>query len=145
MLVVLGSIIILLSVLIICYCKLKMKKDDVAENYDLENLRKRIDELDDENLEANNSSNGSAKIVVPDEVDVNDATKKSTQKEECKEYEINNLNAKIEKTIISEGKTKTEENFVNDEILINNKNDDDNNPIQENDGIISKLLKDKEE
>lgn len=133
MFVLLGMMLILVSCVVIAYYTIQMKKRNVTEVYDIENLKKRIDELDEDNVETTDESE-TAKIIVPDIVDSNESTIKSTQKEECKEYEVG-PKQKIEKTVI--GTYKKDEVFVNNEI----ERVEDEEPIKENKGLIGKILK----
>ena len=133
-------LIIALLILVVClvvYTK-KMKSQNLTEYNQVEELKKRIDELDDDNIDV--TSKGTGKIIVPDIVDTNDATLKSTQKEECKEYTVG-PKQKIEKTVI--GKEEKTEIFENTEIeRVEDKEDD---PIKEHEGLISKVLNKKDE
>lgn len=133
MFVLLGMMLILVSCVVIAYYTIQMKKRNATEVYDIENLKKRIDELDEDNVETTDESE-TAKIIVPDIVDSNESTIKSTQKEECKEYEVG-PKQKIEKTVI--GTDKKDEVFVNNEI----ERVEDEEPIKENKGLIGKILK----
>lgn len=134
MLVILMIIImIIIAIIVTIYCTSTMSRQNVEEKYEMENLRKRIDELDDDDDFGTTGTGKTIKIMVPDNVDIKDPTKKSTQKEDCKEYTVR-TDAKIEKTVIS-GDNKKTESFVNDEISTANDEDDDN-PIKENKKIF---------
>ena len=95
--------------------------------------------LDDDNITT--SSQGTGKIIVPDVVDPDESTLKSTQKEECKEYTVG-PKQKIEKTVI--GKESKTEVFENTEIE-RIEDEEDEGPIKENEGLISKILNNKDE
>lgn len=133
MIIVVG-VILIIALCVISYYTYQMKEQNISEYNNVEDLKRRIDELDDDNVETN--STGTAKIIVPDIVDSNESTRKSTQKEECKEYTVG-PKQKIEKTVIGEdSKTET---FVNTEI--ERVEDEEDDPIKENEGLISKILK----
>ena len=137
---ILGLVIMVCALIIIFYCQTTRQTQDTEEYKQVEELKRRIDELDDDNV-AVDSKKGTAKIIVPDIVDAKESTRTSTQKEECKEYEVK-PKQKIEKTVI--GTNKKDEVFENTEIeRVEDKKDDD--PIKENNGIISKLLKNNDE
>lgn len=134
MLIALVGILSIVALCIISLYTYKMKEQNLSEYNNVEDLKRRIDELDDDNVDTD--STGTAKIIVPDIVDSNEATRKSTQKEECKEYTVG-PKQKIEKTVIGEeNKTET---FVNTKI--ERVEDEEDNPIKENEGLISKILK----
>lgn len=137
MIVVLGVIVIIVACILIVYYTNQMKKQNISEYNSVEDLKRRIDELDDDNVETN-TAQGTAKIIVPDIVDPDESTRTSTQKEECKEYTVG-PKQKIEKTVI--GTDKKDETFVNTEI----ERVEDDNPIKEEEGLISKILKNKDE
>ena len=140
MLVVVLVIVIVMACIAFFYCTSSMKTQNSEEYKQVEDLKRRIDELDDDNVEVD-SKKGTAKIIVPDIVDAKESTRTSTQKEECKEYEVK-PKQKIEKTVI--GTNKKDEVFENTEIeRVEDKKDDD--PIKENNGIISKLVKNNDE
>lgn len=132
-------LLVLLGIIIVMFCVLTGKKHNSSEIDAVEDLKKRIDELDEDNVEVN-TAQGGGKIIVPDIVDPDESTRKSTQKEECKEYTVG-PKQKIEKTVI--GSNKQEEVFVNTEI--ERVEDSDDGPIKENEGFISKILKNNEE
>ena len=137
---ILGLVIMVCALIIIFYCQTTRQTQDTEEYKQVEELKRRIDDLDDYNVEVD-SKKGTAKIIVPDIVDAKESTRTSTQKEECKEYEVK-PKQKIEKTVI--GTNKKDEVFENTEIeRVEDKKDDD--PIKENNGIISKLLKNNDE
>ena len=139
MLVVLGVIVIIGACALLVYCTSKMRQQNLSEYNTVEDLKRRIDELDDDNVETN-TNQGSAKIIVPDIVDPDESTRTSTQKEECKEYTVG-PKQKIEKTVI--GTDKKDETFVNSEI--ERVEDEEDDPIKEKEGLISKILKNKDE
>ena len=128
-------LIISLVLLVVCLIDytLKMKNQNLTEYNQVEELKKRIDELDDDNVET--TKKGTGKIIVPDIVDPDESTLKSTQKEECKEYVVG-PKQKIEKTVI--GKENKTEVFENTEI--ERVEDEEDDPIKENEGFISKIL-----
>ncbi len=135
--------LLIISLLILCVCLVvytrKMKNQNLTEYNQVEELKKRIDELDDDNIDV--TPKGTGKIIVPDAVDPDESTLKSTQKEECKEYTVG-PKQKIEKTVI--GKENKTEIFENTEIeRVEDEEDDD--PIKENEGLISKILNNKDE
>ena len=134
-------LIISLLLLIVCLVvyTLKMKTQNLTEYNQVEDLNRRIDELDDDNITT--SSQGTGKIFVPDVVDPDESTLKSTQKEECKEYTVG-PKQKIEKTVI--GKESKTEVFENTEIE-RIEDEEDEGPIKENEGLISKILNNKDE
>ena len=137
-------IVIILLIIMACiaflYYTNAMKTQNIDEYKQVEDLKRRIDELDDDNVEVD-PKKGTAKIIVPDIVDPDESTRTSTQKEECKEYEVK-PKQKIEKTVI--GTDKKDEVFENTEIeRVEDEKDD--NPIKENEGIISKIIKKNEE
>lgn len=138
MLVVVLVIAIVIACIVFFYCTSSMKTQNSDEYKQVEDLKRRIDELDDDNVEVN-SKTGTAKIIVPDSVDPDESTRTSTQKQECKEYEVK-PRQKIEKTVIG---TDKEEVFENTEI--ERVEDEDDEPIKENNGIISKILKKNDE
>lgn len=139
MLVVLGVIVIIGACALLVYCTSKMRQQNLSEYNSVEDLKRRIDELDDDNVETS-ANQGSAKIIVPDIVDPEESTRTSTQKEECKEYTVG-PKQKIEKTVI--GTDKKDETFVNSEI--ERVEDEEDDPIKEEEGLISKILKNKDE
>lgn len=139
MLVVLGVIVIIGACALLVYYTSQMRQQNLSEYNTVEDLKRRIDELDDDNVETN-ANQGSAKIIVPDIVDPDESTRTSTQKEECKEYTVG-PKQKIEKTVI--GTDKKDETFVNSEI--ERVEDEEDDPIKENEGLISKILKNKDE
>ncbi len=139
MVVLLGVLIIIASCLAISFYTKKMKIQNIEEYNQVEDLKRRIDELDDDNVET--TVEGTGKIIVPDAVDPDDATRKSTQKEDCKVYTVG-PKQKIEKTVVgSDEKTET---FVNTEIerVEDEKND---NPIKEEESLVEKILKNKKD
>lgn len=142
MAVIVLVMVIIMACIVFAYCTHAMKTQNLDEYNQVEDLKRRIDELDDDNVEVD-SKKGTAKIIVPDIVDSDEATRTSTQKEECKEYEVK-PKQKIEKTVI--GTDKKDEVFENTEIeRVEDEKEEDDNPIKENEGIISKILKKNEE
>ena len=138
MVVLLGVLIIIASCLAISFYTKKMKIQNIEEYNQVEDLKRRIDELDDDNVET--TVEGTGKIIVPDAVDPDDDTIKS-QKEDCKVYTVG-PKQKIEKTVVgSDEKTET---FVNTEIerVEDEKND---NPIKEEESLVEKILKNKKD
>lgn len=137
---VLALLVIVIACIAFFYYTNIMKNQNIDEYKQVEDLKRRIDELDDDNVEVD-SKKGTAKIIVPDIVDPDEATRTSTQKQECKEYEVK-PKQKIEKTVV--GTDKKDEVFENSEIeRVEDKEDDD--PIKENKGIMSKLFKNNDE
>lgn len=112
MLILVGLLIIVTGI-IIGVLAIKLKNTEMPSNDQIKDLKRRIDELDNDNVDV--TENGKGKVVVPDSVDVDDATEKSTQKEDCKEYMVR-PKQKVEKVVI-----KSEQN--NDDL---NDNDEDN-------------------
>lgn len=139
MLVVVLVIVVVMACVALVYYTSSMKSQNLDEYKQVEDLKRRIDELDDDNVEVN-SQTGTAKIIVPDIVDPDESTRTSTQKEECKEYTVK-AKQKIEKTVI--GTDKKDQIFENTEI--ERVEDEEDSPIKENNGIISKLLNNKDE
>lgn len=136
--IVLIMVIIMASIVLI-YCTYAMKTQNLDEYNQVEDLKRRIDELDDDNVDVS-SKTGTAKIIVPDIVNTDESTRTSTQNEECKVYEVG-PKQKIEKTVV--GTNKKDELFENTEIeRVEDKEDD---PIKENKGIVSKILKKNDE
>lgn len=142
MIVVVGIMLIFACVIMVYYVSL-MKKHNHAEYYAVEDLKRRIDELDVDNVDVD-AGQKKSKIIVPDIVDADEATRVSTQKDECKVYEVR-PNEKIEKTVIGSG--KKEKDFVNTEIerMEDKKAEENDDPIKENEGLISKILKNNDE
>ena len=103
-----------------------MKNCNSEEYNKIEELKRRIDELDNDNVEVDSKS-GKAKVIVPDIVDSNESAKTSTQSEECKEYDVG-PKQKVERVVI--------QSFSKDE---------DDEPIKENNGILSKKIKNNDE
>ena len=129
MVVLLGVLIIIASCLAISFYTKKMKIQNIEE----------YNQVEDDNVET--TVEGTGKIIVPDAVDPDDATRKSTQKEDCKVYTVG-PKQKIEKTVVgSDEKTET---FVNTEIerVEDEKND---NPIKEEESLVEKILKNKKD
>lgn len=117
---------------------LNVMKQQNSEEYDtVEDLKKRIDELDNDNVEVAVGQK-KAKIIVPDEVDPDESTRVSTQKEECKVYEVR-PNENIEKKVI--GSKEREKDFVNTEIERIEDKENEEDPIKENNGFFSKFKK----
>lgn len=140
MLFVTFIMLLVFAIAIMIYCTNLMKKQNHSEYYAVEDLKKRIDELDVDNVEVE-AGQKKAKIIVPDIVDPDESTRVSTQNEECKVYEVRPAE-NIEKKVI--GSKKREKDFVNTEIeRVEDKEDD--NPIKENEGLISKILNKKDE
>ena len=133
-------IAIVAAVIAFCYFTNIMKTQNLDEYNQVEDLKRRIEELDDDNVEVD-SKKGTGKIIVPDRVDPDESTRKSTQKEECKEYEVK-PKQKIEKTVI--GSDKKDEVFENVEIE-RVEDEENDNPIKENNGILSKIIKKNDE
>ncbi len=140
LMLVLLVIAIVAAVIAFSYYAYVMKNQNLDEYNKVEDLKRRIDELDDDNVEVD-SKTGTAKIIVPDIVNPDESTRTSTQNEECKVYEVG-PKQKIEKTVV--GTNKKDEVFENTEIerVEDEENDD---PIKENNGIISKILKKNDE
>ena len=137
---ILGLVIMVCALIIIFYCQTTRQTQDTEEYKQVEELKRRIDELDDDNVEVD-SKKGTAKIIVPDIVDAKESTRTSTQNEECKVYEVG-PKQKIEKTVV--GTNKKDELFENTEIE-RVEDEEDDNPIKENNGIISKIFKNNDE
>lgn len=82
-------------------------------------------------------------IIVPDVVDPEESTRKSTQAEECKIYK----NVKSRRNIIVENVGKQNKNYnqnSNDmKELTYSKYDYEDDPIQKEDGLLSKLFRNK--
>ena len=139
MVVLLGVIVIVAACFAIAFYTNQMKIQNLDEYNQVEDLKRRIDELDDDNVET--TAEGTGKIIVPDAVDPDDATIKSTQKEDCKVYDVA-PKQKIEKTIIgSDEKTET---FINTEIE-RVEDEEDDNPIKEEESLVEKILKNKKD
>ena len=139
---VISLLVIVIACVAVFYYINAMKNQNLDEYKQVEDLKRRIDELDDDNVEVD-SKKGTAKIIVPDSVDVKESTRISTQKEECKEYEVG-PKQKIEKTVV--GTNKKDEVFENSEIeRVEDEKADNDDPIKENNGIISKILKNNDE
>lgn len=137
---VLLIIAIIAACVVFCYCTNAMKTQNLDEYNQVEDLKRRIDELDDDNVDVS-SKTGTAKIIVPDAVDPDESTRTSTQKEECKVYEVG-PKQKIEKTVV--GTNKKDELFENTEIeRVEDEKDD--NPIKENESLVSKIFKKNDE
>ena len=115
-LVVVGAIIwaaiMFFALIIVLYYKNATQTQDAEEYKQVEDLKRRIDELDVDNV-AVDSKKGTAKIIVPDIVYAKESNITSKQKEECKEYEVK-PKQKIEKTVI--GTNKKDEVFENTEL-----------------------------
>ena len=141
MLVLIG--VILVGVLISIYFVGMMKKQNYAEYEAVEDLKKRIEELDIDNVVVAPGQK-KATIIVPDEVDSDESTRVSTQKEECKSFEVR-PDENIEKKVI--GSKKREKDFVNTEIerVEDKEKEEEDNPINENESFISKILKNNDE
>lgn len=139
--VILLVIAIVAAVIAFYFFTNTMKTQNIDEYNQVEDLKRRIEELDDDNVEVD-SKKGTGKIIVPDRVDPEESTRKSTQKEECKVYEVK-PKQKIEKTVI--GTDKKDEVFENVEIERVEDEEDDDNPIKENNGILSKIIKKNDE
>lgn len=81
-------------------------------------------------------------IIVPDEVDAKQSTRKSTQAEECKKYDVTKKG--IEKIVIKDGikekssKFENTENIEKEDIYSNYEEND--NPIKEKKSLLSKLF-----
>ena len=129
MVILLIIVILVACIITMCYT-LNMKKQNFEEYEAVEDLKKRIDELDNDNVDVA-SGQTKATIIVPDIVDSNESTRISTQKEECKVYEVR-ADEKIEKKVI--GSKKQEKDFVNTEI--ERVEDKEENPIKENKGFF---------
>ena len=127
--------VMLVAITLVIFYVNSMKQQNISEKDVVEGLKKRIDELDNDNVDTD--SNSTAKIIVPDAVDPDESTRVSTQNEECKVYEVG-PKQKIEKTVI--GSDKKEKVFENTEIERVDHTDD---PIKENEGFISKIIKTK--
>ena len=139
---VISLLVIVIACVAVFYYINAMKNQNLDEYKQVEDLKRRIDELDDDNVEVD-SKKGTAKIIVPDSVDAKESTRISTQKEECKEYEVG-PKQKIEKTVV--GTNKKDEVFENSEIeRVEDEKADNDDPIKENNGIISKILKNNDE
>ena len=95
-----------------------------------------------------NESKDIKEIIVPDKVDANESTLKSTQDEEAKRYVVDMNNTKIEKNVVKNGQIVRKENnsieyneldnFINDAkdmtsaIKEDNNGNNDEGPIKEN-------------
>lgn len=140
LMLVLLVIAIVAACIVFCYFTNVMKTQNLDEYNQVEDLKRRIDELDDDNVDVS-SKTGTAKIIVPDIVNPDESTRTSTQKEECKEYEVG-PKQKIEKTIV--GTNKKDEVFENTEIeRVEDEKEDD--PIKEKESLVSKILKKNDE
>ncbi len=139
LMLVLLIIAIVAACIAFCYYTNAMKTQNLDEYNQVEDLKRRIDELDDDNVDVS-SKTGKAKIIVPDIVNPDESTRTSTQKEECKVYEVG-PKQKIEKTVV--GTDKKDEVFENTEI--ERVEDEEDDPIKEEEGLISKILKNKKE
>ena len=140
MLVVVLVMVIIMACIAFGYYVYVMKNQNLDEYNQVEDLKRRIDELDDDNVEVD-SKTGTAKIIVPDIVNPDESTRTSTQNEECKVYEVG-PKQKIEKTVV--GTNKKDELFENTEIE-RVEDEEDDNPIKENNGSISKIFKNNDE
>lgn len=133
-----GFIIIMFLAMTVAIIYVNLMKNQNIEEYkSVEELKRRIDELDDDNVKTDNGTK-TAKIIVPDIVNPDESTRTSTQKEECKEYEVG-PKQKIEKTVI--GTDKKDEIFVNTEI--ERVEDEEDSPIKEKESLLSKIIKNK--
>ena len=143
MMIVVGIMILVIGIIIAVYSVTMMKKQNCAEYDAVKDLKKRIDELDEDNVDVATGAK-KATIIVPDIVDPDESTRVSTQKEECKVYEVR-PNENIEKKVI--GSKKREKDFVNTEIerVEDKEKEEDDNPIKEPEGLISKILKNDDE
>ena len=138
--VVVGIILIICGLIVIGCFIIQMKSRNTAE-YDMVNdLKKRIDELENDNVDVA-PENKKAKIIVPDIVDADESTNVSTQKEECKVYEVA-PNEKIEKVVVGSNEEK-EDVFINNEI--ERVEDEEFEVIKENKSFVSKLLNNKKD
>ncbi|MBQ7410692.1 MAG: hypothetical protein IJW20_04855 [Clostridia bacterium] len=92
------------------------------DEVDSQQIIKEIEKLDD----ISNGIDSSKKIMVPDNVDINDSTLKSTQDMDCKQYTVS-TNNKITKTVIA-----TENKNDNDlkDAIISEEDNDDDDPIK---------------
>ena len=140
MLILVLVILIIMACIVLGYYTNVMKNQNIDEYNQVEDLKRRIDELDYDNVNVNKQS-GTTKIIVPDEVDSDESTRISTQKEECKEYVVG-PNQKIEKTVV--GTNKKDKVFENTEIERVEYEEDDE-LIKENNGILSKIIKKNDE
>ena len=142
MIVVCGLLVMIFALIVVIYCTSAMKSRNAYEYDAVKDLKKRIDELDEDNVTVEDGQK-KAKIIVPDIVDPDESTRVSTQNEECKVYEVR-PDENIEKKVI--GSKKREKDFVNTEIeRIEDKEKEDDDPIKENEGFISKILKKNDE
>lgn len=98
--------------------------------------------------DSKNESKDIKEIIVPDKVDANESTLKSTQNEEAKRYVVDMNNTKIEKNVVKNGQIVRKENnsieyneidnFINDAkdmtsaIKEDNNENNDEGPIKEN-------------
>ena len=98
--------------------------------------------------DSKNKSKDIKEIIVPDKVDANESTLKSTQNEEAKRYVVDMNNTKIEKNVVKNGQIVRKENnsieyneldnFINDAndmtsaIKEDNNENNDEGPIKEN-------------
>lgn len=99
---VVGIFIVIAVLGIITYYILRMRIQKNSNFNQVEEIKRKINELDVDNVET--TTQGTGKIVIPDIVDTEETTKKSMQKEDCKEY-IVSPNQKIEKTVIKNNNT----------------------------------------
>ena len=129
-------LVIVVACVVFLYYTNAIKKQNIDEYKQVEDLKRRIDELDEDNVVVD-SKKGTAKVIVPDVVDAKESTINSTQKEECKEYEVG-PKQKIEKSVV--GTNKKENIFENTEIE-RVEDEENDNPIKENQNLVSKILK----
>lgn len=130
---------IFLIIIVVLYIVMYIEK----HNKKIEDLN--IDDEDEQNIK---------NIIVPDKVDVNDSTLKSTQDEEAKKYTINmnDKNGVIEKNIIRNNEVikEVENNVEFNEFVEKAKDvvtDEDpiKDPVKEKINSVKKLFKKDEE
>lgn len=91
------GIICFIALMIIAYNNFSKSSQDSSDSEEIKELNRKITELDIENVETNEE--GIAKVIIPDAVNAEESTLKSTQKEECKEV-IVGPKEKIEKIVV---------------------------------------------
>ncbi len=119
-----------LVIITVCYVAVAMKADFYKERYDetKKRLFREIDQLDDyieENQSNTNTSASIKKVMIPDEVNIKEASLKSTQDEDCKEYTVS-TNSRPIKAVIG----KTNNSDINNVIENDDNNDEDDDPIK---------------
>ena len=91
------GVICFIVLMVIVYNNFSKRSQDDSGSEELKELNRKITELDIENVET--SEEGIAKVIIPDSVNAEESTLKSTQKEECKEV-IVEPKEKIEKIVV---------------------------------------------